>query len=271
MITVVSGLRAMDPLLPAELAALDRAEKTIAKGLRTFVAVGQALMEIRDARLYRATHPTYEDYLADRWGLSKSYGNRLVQAYEVSRIVAPVGSAPTNESQARELAPLLEHPERMCEAWSRIINAPHRPTAATVRAVVEQVRTEPAPEAASPEPPADGLAPVGPAGAGASSPEGEGREDAPIQQPAARPERAPEPEPERAPEPAPVDGPLLTDAEIRESLTDVLSLHFLEETGCRMALLAVAGGTPVDQAVARACQATVTPGQLPARIAGGVR
>lgn len=268
MITVVSGLRAMDPLLPAEQAALDRAEKTIARGLKTFVAVGQALMEIRDARLYRATHPTYEDYLADRWALSKSYGNRLVQAYEVSRIVAPVGSAPTNESQARELAPLLEHPERMCEAWSRIINAPHRPTAATVRAVVEQVRTEPAPEPrVSPEPPADGPAPVGPAGAGASSPEGEGREDAPIQQPA----EPREPKRERAPEPAPVGGPLLTDAEIRESLTDVLSLHFLEETGCRMALLAVAGGTPVDQAVARACQATVTPGQLPARIAGGVR
>lgn len=141
-----------DALHPAELAALDRAERTIARGLKTFVEVGQALIEIRDARLYRATHSNFEDYCTDRWGLSKTHGNRLIQAYEVTRILTPTGVTPANEAQARELAPLLDDPDRCRDAWSQIITN-GKPTAAAVRAVVrEQVPAEPKPEARRPEP-----------------------------------------------------------------------------------------------------------------------
>jgi hypothetical protein len=33
-------------------------------------AIGLALREIRDRRLYRETHPTFESYLEKRWGYS---------------------------------------------------------------------------------------------------------------------------------------------------------------------------------------------------------
>ena len=45
---------------------LAQCEATIRRGLHTFVEVGQALAEIRDSRLYRATHETFATYLDDR-------------------------------------------------------------------------------------------------------------------------------------------------------------------------------------------------------------
>jgi hypothetical protein len=38
-------------------------ENVIERGLSTFVEVGNALLEIRDSKLYRETHPTFEAYL----------------------------------------------------------------------------------------------------------------------------------------------------------------------------------------------------------------
>jgi hypothetical protein len=43
-------------------------EEVIELGLATFITVGNALLEIRDSRLYRDTHATLEDYCRERWG-----------------------------------------------------------------------------------------------------------------------------------------------------------------------------------------------------------
>lgn len=137
-----------DPLHPAELAALDRCETIIRRGLKTFIAVGEALLEIRDSRLYRATHPTFEDYLADRWQVSKAYGNRLIQAYEVARVLAPIGAVPATESQARELVPLLHEPEKLRGLWAGITERLRRPTAAAIREAREETTTPPPAEVA---------------------------------------------------------------------------------------------------------------------------
>jgi hypothetical protein len=49
---------------------LETLERVIESGLRTFVEVGEALMEIRDQRLYQDA--TFEDYCRERWGISQS-------------------------------------------------------------------------------------------------------------------------------------------------------------------------------------------------------
>src|SRR5208283_2129370 len=49
-------------LTTREQRELGRAEHTIAKGLKAFLAVGMALKEIRDKRLYRQHYDTFEDY-----------------------------------------------------------------------------------------------------------------------------------------------------------------------------------------------------------------
>ena len=55
-------------LTAAETDFLSQLEDTIATGLHTFREVGEALGMIRDNRLYRASHPTFEDYCAQNPG-----------------------------------------------------------------------------------------------------------------------------------------------------------------------------------------------------------
>lgn len=76
-------------------------EEVVERGLSTFVEVGNALMEIRDARLYRATHPTFEAYCRERWGFSRSHGYRLIRAAELAEL-SPTGDI-RNERQARAI------------------------------------------------------------------------------------------------------------------------------------------------------------------------
>lgn len=109
-------------------------EDVIERGLSTFVQVGQALMEIRDARHYRVTHGTFDVYCRERWGFSDRRARQLVEAAEIGTMV-PVA----NERQARELAPLLDEPEQLREAWAEA-STNGEPTAAQVREVVARHR-----------------------------------------------------------------------------------------------------------------------------------
>ena len=87
-------------LLPvAEAAALARCEATIARGVKTFVEVGAALTEIRDARLYRATHTSFDDYCRERWQFGRSHAYRLIDSAAVVANLSPIGDAlPANEA-----------------------------------------------------------------------------------------------------------------------------------------------------------------------------
>jgi len=98
---------------------LETLERVIERGLATFVEVGQALIEIRDQRLYRATHTSFEDYCLERWGFRRAHAHRLIQSVEVLEALSPMGDSPVSERQARELTPLLREPERMRAAWSQ--------------------------------------------------------------------------------------------------------------------------------------------------------
>jgi hypothetical protein len=48
------------------LAELEALEAIVEAGLDHYVRVGRALEEIRTRRLYRLTHETFREYLADR-------------------------------------------------------------------------------------------------------------------------------------------------------------------------------------------------------------
>lgn len=84
---------------------------------RGVISVGKALAAIRDGRLYRETHSTFEDYCRDRWGISHRHANRRITAAMVGEVLGPNG--PVAESQARELAPTFESSLR--SLWSFII------------------------------------------------------------------------------------------------------------------------------------------------------
>lgn len=93
----------MDALALAESTRLAELESTIDAGLRTFVDVGNALLEIRDSRLYRQTFGTFEDYCRERWGFNSSRARQLIGAAETVRNLESVTTVtlfPATESQA---------------------------------------------------------------------------------------------------------------------------------------------------------------------------
>ena len=126
-------------LTAAESADLATHEATIAAGLDTFIAVGEALAEIRDQRLYRATHASFADYLAGTWPQigGRRQADRLIVAAEVERDLRPIGLTLSNESQARPLAGLA--PEERRTAMQAAIEAAggQAPTAKQIAAAIK--------------------------------------------------------------------------------------------------------------------------------------
>lgn len=103
-----------------ETALLIELEREIELGMERFIAVGKALMQIREKRLYRVGYATFDEYCQERWGMSKSNANRLVAAAEVTVNLTPIGvKTPTHESQLRPLAPL--EPQAQREVWQRAV------------------------------------------------------------------------------------------------------------------------------------------------------
>lgn len=127
------------PLTDVELVRCAELEDTIERGAKAFGEVAAALLEIRDLKLYRHSHATFEAYCRERWGFAKSQAYRLLEAGEVIGVLSPIGDIPANEAQARELAPLLDEPEVLADAWEEA-QSDGVPTAAKVKAAVEARR-----------------------------------------------------------------------------------------------------------------------------------
>ncbi len=116
---------------------LERCEVVIKQGLETFIEVGTALMTIRDKRLYRANHATFEDYCRGVWGMGKRYTNQIIAASEVISNLGAIAPIPATESQARPLAGL--EPEVQRAAWADVVETHGaNVTAAKVQEVVER-------------------------------------------------------------------------------------------------------------------------------------
>jgi len=137
-----------------EYARLTELEQIIRENFRGFVAVGQALAEIRGNRLYRQTHSLFDDYCRDLWEMSHQRAFQLEASAKVidnlATIVAtsddspPIEILPANEAQARELARL--QPEEQIRVWSALLmvaraqgNEKGKPISITAKAVKKAV------------------------------------------------------------------------------------------------------------------------------------
>lgn len=106
----------MDQLSGTERSQLAMCEQVIERGKRSWIDMGRALREIRDARLYRATHGTFEDYCEQRWEIAPSQAYRLIDGAAVVANLPNWGDAPPRESYVRPLAGLA--PEQQREVWA---------------------------------------------------------------------------------------------------------------------------------------------------------
>lgn len=76
-------------------------ENEIEKGA---FAIGRALKIIRDGKLYRGGHETFEDYCQTRWGWERRHAYRQIEAAEVvAALPENVSQWVTSERQARAL------------------------------------------------------------------------------------------------------------------------------------------------------------------------
>lgn len=107
-------------------AALAECERVIERGLKTFFEVGHALARIREERLYREAHTTFEDYCRDRWEFDASRARQLIRAAKTVTVVTVGGQpAPISERVARELR---RAGDRASEVWAETVKE-HGPAA----------------------------------------------------------------------------------------------------------------------------------------------
>lgn len=147
------------PLTLAEQNRLSALETIIRENFLAYVAVGNALLEIRESRLYRTDGGrTWEGYCRELWDMSFQYADRLISASRVIENLTPIGVKadgsidwelmPANESQARELARL--EPEEQKQVWGQLIESkriipsqqPLKLTAKTVKNAVKAFKGE---------------------------------------------------------------------------------------------------------------------------------
>lgn len=82
------------PLSADERQALADQEAKIEDGLKTFFKVGMALANIRDQKLYREQHATFEDYAWERWQLKRPRAYQLMDAAAVASSLSQICDIP---------------------------------------------------------------------------------------------------------------------------------------------------------------------------------
>jgi hypothetical protein len=98
----------IDTLTAEESHRLAHLEGVIDRFRQSYYDTGDALKEIRDARLYRMTHISFESYVGDRWGISRPRAYELIAASQVANnLVSTVADIRTKpETQLRTLTSL---------------------------------------------------------------------------------------------------------------------------------------------------------------------
>mgnify|MGYP003658419798 FL=1 len=143
--TTYAGFQGAELLSNDDMTELERCESIILAGSDAFVAVGDALGRIRDSRLYRETHATFEAYCQEVWGWGRRYVNLTIQSSTVVRDLPDgLGTIVPNEAAARELAKL--EPERRAE----VLKAASADGAPTAKAIKAAANPKPAPSEVSP-------------------------------------------------------------------------------------------------------------------------
>ena len=134
----------VQPLNTQEQQQLTQLEGTIRDGWHGFVTVGEALLTIRDQRLYRVGHRTFGDYCEQVWGWSRQRAQQLMDAAQTTHALSTIGLQPENERQARELkgaAKIVQdlEPEQIVAVAQYIKTATgsEKPTTSQVKAAAE--------------------------------------------------------------------------------------------------------------------------------------
>ncbi len=112
---------------------------------RAFYEAGMALMQLRDRRLYRSTHATFEDYCRDRFDYVRRRSYQLIDAAKIynnlsEKCVQFVHILPTREGQVRPMSQL--NAEQQVLAWETAVEEAGGkvPPGRIVKEVVQRIK-----------------------------------------------------------------------------------------------------------------------------------
>jgi hypothetical protein len=90
---------------------------------QAFYTAGSALRQLRDRRLYRASHRNFEDYCRDRFNFQRRHSYQLIDAASVVDNLCAISAQilPTSEWQVRPLVGLA--PEKQSNVWQTAVEA----------------------------------------------------------------------------------------------------------------------------------------------------
>ena len=124
---------------------------------RAVFEAGKALEELRERRLYRSTHKTFEEYCRERFDFTRRRINYLISGSQVynnlkmgtngsqnlradDEEIEPPQILPTNERQVRPLT--KPDPDQQCEAWQQAVEETNGklPSGRIVKDIVQRIR-----------------------------------------------------------------------------------------------------------------------------------
>jgi hypothetical protein len=119
---------------------------------RAFYEAGKALRELRDRRLYRSTHNTFEEYCRERFGFTRMAASYKIAAAVVVDNLSTIGLQnsemrtiglqilPTTERQVRPLTQL--EPSQQREVWQQAVEEAGGkvPSSRLVKDIVQRIR-----------------------------------------------------------------------------------------------------------------------------------
>lgn len=112
---------------------------------RAFHEAGIALRKLRDKRLYRSTHRTFEEYVKERFGYSRISAHYRIAAVDVIDNLLTIGEQilPTSERQVRDLASL--NPSMQCQVWQKAVEQADGkvPSSRIVKDIVQRLKEKP--------------------------------------------------------------------------------------------------------------------------------
>lgn len=115
-------------------------------GIEKLASIGDASLKVlRDKRLYRSTHKTFEEYCKGRFGIVRTTANRGIAFAGIIENLMPQGIKilPATERQARPLT-TLPGPESQALAWelAQATSQKDQPSNREVTEAVAQVKAE---------------------------------------------------------------------------------------------------------------------------------
>ncbi|BAZ47256.1 hypothetical protein NIES4102_43020 (plasmid) [Chondrocystis sp. NIES-4102] len=132
----------IDPLTVSEESDRNSLERKVE---RAFYEAGMALMELRDRRLYRSTHATFEEYCRDRFDYTRRRPYQLIEAaliYDnlIEKCAKFLHILPTKEGQVQPLTQLDTESQPL--AWETAVEEAGGkvPTGRIVKDVVQRIK-----------------------------------------------------------------------------------------------------------------------------------